>query len=127
MREDFKVEMDIYLKETQKNTIKQTEIHEGKTNKSLKDIQENAVKQVNAVHRTVQDMKVEIKSMKKKQTKEILEMENLGKKRGKSDARPTEYRRWKRQSQAQKIQWKELIYQLKTMLKFKKKNGAKIL
>lgn len=41
MREDFKVEMDIYLKETQKNTIKQAEVFKEETNEFLKDIQEN--------------------------------------------------------------------------------------
>ena len=49
----------------------------------------------------MQDLKVEIEVIKKTQAEEILEMENLGKKTGTTDASITkEYRRWKRESQA---------------------------
>jgi hypothetical protein len=34
-------------------------------NKSLKEIQENTIKQVNEINKIVQDLKVEIKSIKK--------------------------------------------------------------
>lgn len=38
------------------------------------------------INKTVQDLKVEIEPTKTKQTEEILEMENLGKRTGKTDA-----------------------------------------
>ena len=49
-------------------------------NKPLKEIQENTIKQVKEVNKTVQDMKMKIEEIKKMQTEGILERENLGKK-----------------------------------------------
>jgi hypothetical protein len=46
-------------------------------NKSHKEIQENTIKQGKLMNKTVQDLKMEIEPMKKMQTEEILEMENL--------------------------------------------------
>ena len=54
-------------------------------NKSLKEIQENTIKQVKEMNKTVQDLKMEIEAIKKTQTEEILEMENLGKITGTTD------------------------------------------
>ena len=54
--------------------------------KSLKEIQENTVKQVREINKTVQGMKMEIEAMTKTQTEGILEMYNLGKSTGTKDA-----------------------------------------
>ena len=51
-------------------------------NKFLKEIQENTIKQVNKINKTVQDLKMEIEAIKKTQTEAILEMENLVKRMG---------------------------------------------
>ena len=40
-------------------------------------IQENLIKQVKEMNKTVQDLKMEIEAIKKTQSEEILEMENL--------------------------------------------------
>ena len=48
-------------------------------NKSLKEIQENTIKQVKGLHKVVQDLKVEVETIKKTQMEANLEMENLGK------------------------------------------------
>ena len=42
-------------------------------------MQENTIKQVKEINKTVQDLKVEIEAIKKTQTEGILVMENLGK------------------------------------------------
>ena len=47
--------------------------------KSLKETEENTIKQVKEINKTVQDLKMEIEAIKKTQTEGILEMENLGK------------------------------------------------
>jgi CRISPR/Cas system CSM-associated protein Csm4 (group 5 of RAMP superfamily) len=59
-------------------------------NKSLKGIQKNTIKQVKEVNKTVQDLKREIETIKKIQTERIMEMENLGKRRGTTDVSSTE-------------------------------------
>lgn len=51
---------------------------------SLKDIQENTIKQVKEINKTMQYLKVEIEAIKKT-NKAILEMENLGKRTGTKD------------------------------------------
>ena len=48
-------------------------------NKSLKDAQENQGKAIKQIMETVQDLKTEMAVMKKTQTEEWLDMENLGK------------------------------------------------
>ena len=48
---------------------------------------------------TIQDLKREVDTIKKTQSEAMLEIENLGKK----SASATEYKRWKRDSQVQKI------------------------
>ena len=57
-----------------------------KMNNSLKEIQENIIKQVKKMNKTVQDLKMEIEAIKKIQTEGILEMENLGKRTGTIDS-----------------------------------------
>ena len=51
-------------------------------NKSPKEIQENTIKQVKKINKTVQYLKIEIEVIKKKQTEEILEIEKLGRQTG---------------------------------------------
>ena len=65
----FREEMNKSIRETQENT----------TNKSLKDTQKNKIKQMKKINKSVQDLKVEIEAIKKTQSEEILEMENLEK------------------------------------------------
>ena len=49
MIEVFKKEMNKSLKETEENTIKQVEVFKEETNISLKEIQENKIKQVKEI------------------------------------------------------------------------------
>jgi hypothetical protein len=57
------------------------------------------------LNKTIQDLKLEVETMKKTQRETTLEIETLGKKSGSIDMRAsaTEYKRWKRESQVQKI------------------------
>ena len=54
-------------------------------NNSLKEIQENTVKQVKKLSKVIQDLKVEVETIKKTQMEANLEMENLGKRSGITD------------------------------------------
>jgi hypothetical protein len=84
-----------------------------KKNKSLKDILENAIKLVTEINNIVQDLEVEREAIKKTQTEEILEMENLGMRTGTTNVSITrEYRRWETISDAGHTS-------LKTMLNLK--------
>jgi hypothetical protein len=71
--ESFKEDINNSLKEIQESTGKQ------ETNKSLKEIQENTIKWVKELNKVVQDLKMEIETIKKAQMEANLEMENLGK------------------------------------------------
>ena len=57
------------------------------------------------LNKTIQDLKMEVGTMKKTQRETTLEIETLGKKSGTIDARAsaTEYKRWKRESGVQKV------------------------
>jgi chromosome segregation ATPase len=79
MMEDFK-------KEIQENTGKQLEALKEETQKSLKELQENTVKQLKELKQTIQDLKMEVETIKKSQRETTLEIENLGKKSGTIDA-----------------------------------------
>ena len=59
----------------------------GILNKSLKKIQENTIKQVKKLNKTIHDLKMELETLKKSQKETVLEMENLGKRAGVTDAR----------------------------------------
>jgi hypothetical protein len=48
-------------------------------NNSLKEIQDNTIKQVKELNKAVQDLKVEVETQKKTQMEARLEMENQGK------------------------------------------------
>jgi DNA repair ATPase RecN len=82
MIEAFKEEMNKSLKEIQENIIKQVEDLQNKTNKH-KAIQEK----VNEIDKIGQDLKMEIETIKKTKAKAILEMENLGKRTGNTDCK----------------------------------------
>ena len=49
------------------------------TNKSPKEIQENTIKWVNELNKGVQDIKLEVETIKKTQIETTQEMQNLGK------------------------------------------------
>ena len=53
------------------------------------------------LNKTIQDLKIEIETIKKSQRETNLKIENLGKRTGTIEpASPREYKRWKRESQA---------------------------
>ena len=82
--EEFKKDINNSLKEMQENTGKQVEDLKEETQKSLKELQENTTKQVKVLNQTIQDLKVEIETIKKSQ-RTTLEIENLGKRSGAID------------------------------------------
>jgi hypothetical protein len=84
--EDFKKGMNNFLKEIQVNTGKQLEALKERTQKPLKELQENTTKQVKKWSKTIQDLKIEIETIKKPQRETTLELENLGKRSGVIDA-----------------------------------------
>jgi predicted HicB family RNase H-like nuclease len=79
MIEAFKEGINNSLKEIKKNTGKQVEALKKATIKSLKEIQENTIKQVKELNKTIQDLKMEIETIKKTQREATLDMDNLGK------------------------------------------------
>ena len=87
----FKEDMNKFLKEIHENTFKQAKALKEEANKH-KEIQENIVKQVKDMNKTVQDLKGEIEVTKKTQTEIKLEMEYLGKITGTADHHPNNTR-----------------------------------
>jgi chromosome segregation ATPase len=83
--EDFKKGINNSLKEIQKNTTKQVEALKEEAQKSLKELQENTTKQVMELNITIQDLKMEVETKKKTQRETTLEIEILEKKSGKID------------------------------------------
>ena len=105
MVEDIKKDFNNSL-EIQENTAKQVEDLKEETQKSLKELQENTTKQVMELNKTIRDLNRKVDTIKKTQSEAMLEIETLGKKSGTIDASAasaTEYKRWKRESQVQKI------------------------
>ena len=82
MIEDFKKDINKSLKEIQANTGKQVEALKGETQKALKELQDNTIKQVKKMNKTIQDLKMEIETIKKSQKETVVELENLGKRLG---------------------------------------------
>jgi hypothetical protein len=78
--EDLKKEINNSLKEIKKNTGKQVEDLKEDKQKSLKELQENTIKQVKELNTTIQDLKMEVETIKNSQRETTLEIENLGKK-----------------------------------------------
>jgi uncharacterized coiled-coil protein SlyX len=84
--EDFKKGINSSLKEIQENIGKQLEALKEETQKSLKELQENTIKQVKERNKTIQDLKLELETIKKSQRETTLELENQGKRSGVIDA-----------------------------------------
>jgi hypothetical protein len=63
--EDFKKGINNSLKEIKENTAKQVKVL--KAQKSLKELQENITKQVMELNKTIQDLKMEVETIKKTQ------------------------------------------------------------
>jgi DNA anti-recombination protein RmuC len=82
MEEDYKTDINNSLKQIQENTVKQLEAIKEETQKSLKELQENTSKQVKELSKTIQDLKMELETIKKSQRETNLEIENLGRKSG---------------------------------------------
>ena len=82
---DFKKDINNSLKEIQENTGKQVEALKEEAQKSLKELQENTTKQVMELNKTIQDLKREVDTIKKTQSEAMLEIETLGKKSGTKD------------------------------------------
>jgi DNA anti-recombination protein RmuC len=85
--EALKEEIQNSLKELQENTGKEVEALKEETQKSLKELQKSTTKQVKELNKTIlQDLKMEIETIKKSQRETTLEIEILGKKSGAIDA-----------------------------------------
>ena len=67
MIEDIKKDINKSLKQIQENTGKQEEALKEETQKSLKEWQENTTKQVKELNKTIQDLKMEVETIKKSQ------------------------------------------------------------
>jgi F0F1-type ATP synthase membrane subunit b/b' len=74
MIEEFKKVINNSLKEIQENTGKQVEALKEETQKSLKELQENTNKEVKELNKTIHGLKVEIETIKKSQRETTLEI-----------------------------------------------------
>jgi uncharacterized protein YukE len=86
MMEDFKKEINNSLKEIQKNTGRQLDALKEERQKSFKELQENINKQVTELKKIIQVLKMEVETINKSQRETTLEIEILGKKSGIIDA-----------------------------------------
>jgi SMC interacting uncharacterized protein involved in chromosome segregation len=84
--EDFEKAINNPLKEIQENMAKQVEVLKDETQKSLKELQKNTTKQMMELNKTIQDLKMEVETMKKTQRETTIEIETLRKKSGTIDA-----------------------------------------
>jgi SMC interacting uncharacterized protein involved in chromosome segregation len=87
--EEFKKDINNSLKEIQENKGKHVEALKVETQKALKELQENTTKQEKELNKTIQDLKMEVETIKKSQRETTLERENLGKILGVIDANIT--------------------------------------
>jgi hypothetical protein len=62
--EDIKKDIKNSLKEIQENTGKQLETLNEETQKSLKELQENTTKQAEERNKAIQDLKIEVETIK---------------------------------------------------------------
>jgi gas vesicle protein len=83
--EDIKKDLNNSLKEIQENTAKLLEDLKEEAQNSLKELQENTTKQVMELNKNIQDLKREVDTIKKTQSKATLEIETRGKKSGTVD------------------------------------------
>ena len=65
MVEDIKKDFNNSLKEIQENTAKQVEDLKEEAQKSLKELQENTTKQVKELNKTIQDLKMDVETIRK--------------------------------------------------------------
>jgi hypothetical protein len=86
MTKDIKKDIKGSLKDIQENTGKQLEPLKEKTQKSFKELLENTTKQAKERNKTIQDLRVELETIKKSQRETTLEIENLAKRSGVIDA-----------------------------------------
>jgi DNA anti-recombination protein RmuC len=63
--EDSKKDINNSLKEIQESTGKQIEALKEETQKSLKELRENTTKQEKELNKTIQDLKMEVETIKK--------------------------------------------------------------
>jgi chromosome segregation ATPase len=77
--EDFKKYINNSLKKIQEDMAKQVEGHKEEVQKFLKELWENTSKQMKEMNKTIQDLKMEVETIKKSQRETTLEIENLGK------------------------------------------------
>ena len=82
MIEDFKKDINNSLKEIKEKTCKQV--------KALKEeaqrVKEKTTKQVKELNKTIQDLKIEVETIKKSQRATTLKIENIGKRSWVTDA-----------------------------------------
>ena len=76
--EGSKKDMNNSIKEIQENTGKQVE--------ALKELKERTTKQGKELNKTIQDLKMVVETIKKSQREKTLDIEHLGKKSGVIDA-----------------------------------------
>jgi hypothetical protein len=74
------------FKKIQENAGKQLEALKEETQKSLKELQEDTTQQLKELNKIIQDLKMEVETIKKSQRETTLEIEILGKKLGTIDA-----------------------------------------
>ena len=82
MIKEFKKNINNSLKEIQENSDRQLEALQEETQKSLKELQENTSKQGKELNKIIQDLKMEVETIRKSQRKTNLETKNLGKRSG---------------------------------------------
>ena len=79
MIEAFKEDTNTEIKEIQENRGKKVDGLKEEINKFLKEIQENTIKGVKELNKIIQDLKMEIETIKKSQREASVKMESLGK------------------------------------------------
>jgi DNA anti-recombination protein RmuC len=77
--EDFKKDINNSLIETQKNIGKQVEAPTEETGNFLNELQKRTINQVKELNKTIQDLKMEVETIKKLPRETTLQIENLGK------------------------------------------------
>ena len=84
--ESSKEDINNSLKVIQENTDKPVEALKVETQKFLKEIQESTIKQVKELNKSIQHLKMEVETIMKSQRERALELENIGKRSGVIDA-----------------------------------------
>ena len=117
LMDNFKKSINNSLKEIQENTGKQLKALKKETQKSLKGLQKNTIKQAKERNKPIQDLKMEIETIKKSRRETTLEIKNLFKRSGVIDASITKRIQEieERESQGQKTSQKTLTQQSKKM------------